>query len=86
MKEHKAMSLQIVLRRPDRGRVPERGDLTEVSVALKPDRGLYKDGKFVFAVKLPEDYPNSAPSVSCLTRMFHPNVDYNGTSVVSFCL
>jgi len=78
LKEHKAMSLQSFSDGQIEVVFPNEEDLTEVTVTLKPNSGLYKDGKFVFAVKLPEDYPSSAPSVSCQTKMFHPNIDYNG--------
>ena len=58
---------------------PDENDLTSVRVILKPNGGYYKDSKVEFAVKLPEDYPHSPPSVTCKTKIFHPNISYSGT-------
>jgi ubiquitin-protein ligase len=37
---------------------PHEEDLTRVRVVLLPNEGLYRDGRFVFGVVLPNDYPN----------------------------
>ncbi len=78
LKEYKAMSLHSFSDGQIEVDFPNENDLTEVRVFLKPNGGFYKDGKFQFAVKLPEDYPARAPSVTCKTKMFHPNINYEG--------
>lgn len=78
LKEYKAMALQSFSDGQIEVDFPDEQDLTRVRVILKPNGGYYRDGKFEFAVKLPEDYPNSAPSVECKTKMFHPNINYSG--------
>ncbi len=35
----------------------------------------YEDGKFVFEVKFPENYPFAPPYVYAVTLMWHPNID-----------
>jgi len=58
---------------------PDENNLAIVHVTLKPNDGLYQDGKFDFVVTLPEDYPNRAPTVYCKTKIFHPNISYSGS-------
>jgi len=78
LKEYKKMLLQSF----DDGQIqvefPNDDDLTQVRVVLLPNSGLYEGGRFVFSVQLPEDYPESAPSIMCDTKIFHPNIDYTG--------
>jgi ubiquitin-conjugating enzyme (huntingtin interacting protein 2) len=35
----------------------------------------YKNGKFIFEIKLPENYPFSPPYAYCHTLLWHPNID-----------
>ncbi|XP_064636634.1 uncharacterized protein LOC135493315 [Lineus longissimus] len=49
-------------------------DLQWFVVEICPNGGLYHGGKFVFVV-CPYDYPTDPPTVICLTRVYHPNID-----------
>lgn len=80
LKEYQTMALQSFSDGQIEVIFPNDEDLANVTAILRPNGGFYKDGKFEFAIRLPEDYPNSAPSVTCKTKMFHPNIAYGGTS------
>ena len=43
-------------------------------VEILPNDGFYCGGKFNFRVTL-KDYPDRAPSVRCVTQIYHPNID-----------
>jgi len=47
-------------------------------VILTPKEGYYKNGRFVFHLSLPLDYPNSKPTITCMTKIYHPNISYWG--------
>ena len=48
-------------------------------VQYTPDSSTYwYGGKYIFAFEVLEDYPVSAPLVMCKTKIYHPNIDYNG--------
>jgi len=52
-------------------------------VSVIPDSGPYKSGKFDFLVKVPPRYPISAPSIKCVTHIYHPNIDDCGEICLS---
>jgi len=54
-------------------------------ITLTPNDGLYEDGDYEIEMKLPKDYPNSKPSFTCRSTIFHPNVDYSGKICFSLC-
>ena len=41
-----------------------------------PKDSYYKGGLFYFKVKFPDDYPNSRPTISFLTPIYHLNIKY----------
>jgi ubiquitin-protein ligase len=49
------------------------------AVLLGPAKSPYDGGKFQFEIKFPATYPISPPSIRCLTRIFHCNIDHTGT-------
>ncbi|CAF2150729.1 unnamed protein product [Rotaria magnacalcarata] len=46
-------------------------------IEITPRDGPYANGSFIFRIEVcPDgDYPDSQPTVSCLTRIYHPNID-----------
>ncbi|MCJ1281634.1 hypothetical protein MMC26_000955 [Xylographa opegraphella] len=57
-------------------------DLTQLSVLLTGPQGTpYAAGVWKLHLKIPHDYPNSAPKASFRTKMWHPNVEESTGSV-----
>ncbi|GLD92130.1 hypothetical protein PINS_up000663 [Pythium insidiosum] len=44
-------------------------------VSLDDSAGPYANGDFTFTVQIPPTYPFHPPTVMCLTRIWHPNID-----------
>ncbi|KAI9790538.1 MAG: hypothetical protein M1816_005045 [Peltula sp. TS41687] len=62
------------------GSTPE--DLTQLSVLLAGPEGTpYSDGLWRVHLKMPEDYPRSAPKAAFRTKIWHPNVEESTGSV-----
>eukprot|EP01119_Soliformovum_irregulare_P019685 TRINITY_DN6291_c0_g1_i2.p1 TRINITY_DN6291_c0_g1~~TRINITY_DN6291_c0_g1_i2.p1 ORF type:complete len:411 (-),score=118.16 TRINITY_DN6291_c0_g1_i2:95-1327(-) len=50
-----------------------------IDIILTPVEGMYEGSRVVFNMRLPENYPQSPPTlVSCKTKIFHPNVTFDG--------
>merc|ERR1719320_287124 len=52
------------------------------AVIFGPDDTPWEDGTFKLSLAFTEDYPNKAPKVKFITKMFHPNIYADG----SICL
>jgi len=52
------------------------------AVIFGPDDTPWEDGTFKLRVDFTEEYPNKAPTVKFITKMFHPNIYADG----SICL
>jgi ubiquitin-conjugating enzyme E2 M len=57
---------------------PNKKDLLNFEVKLKPVDGLYQGANLKFKVTVPKGYPHTAPTCVCETRCYHPNIDLNG--------
>ena len=58
-------------------------NLTYYEVEYLPDSNSYwNGGKFIFSFELPNDYPYNPPKIKCKTKIFHPNIDYDGNVCV----
>eukprot|EP00741_Cyanophora_paradoxa_P003888 tig00000737_g3782.t1 len=62
---------------------PRENDIMQwEAVIFGPENTPWEDGTFKLSLVFTEDYPNKAPTVKFLTRMFHPNIYADG----SICL
>jgi len=50
---------------------------------ISPDDGIYKGGTFNFHIKVPLEYNLSPPTVHCLTKLWHPNINQDGDVCLS---
>lgn len=50
----------------------------KLNINVKPDEGIYKNGNFKFQMMFNELYPIEPPSINCLNKIFHPNIDLQG--------
>jgi len=48
------------------------------SFAVTSDSGLWQGGIFEFKVNYPKTYPFSGPKVTCVDKIYHPNIDLEG--------
>ena len=70
----------------DAGRIAEASfpnpqDLTNFLVTVHPDEGFWAGATYEFSVNIPPTYPHDPPKVHCNTKIFHPNITYEGTVI-----
>lgn len=47
-------------------------------VSVTPDEGYWKTASFKFKFSVPDDYPYTPPKITCMTKIYHPNIDLQG--------
>jgi len=57
---------------------PNPNDLTDFQVQIGPESGYWTGAEFLFAFRFPAEYPHTPPKVTCLTKILHPNIDWDG--------
>ena len=70
----------------DAGRIaeatfPNPQDLTNFLVVVSPDEGFWSGARYEFSFSIPPTYPHDPPKVHCNTKIFHPNINLEGTHV-----
>ena len=59
--------------------IRQQGSVVDFEVEYTPDSGSYwYGGKYLFSFHFPDDFPFSPPKVMCKTKIYHPNIDYDG--------
>ena len=59
--------------------IKESNKIMDFQVEYKPDSDSYwYGGKYLFSFHFTDDFPNEPPKVLCKTKIYHPNIDYDG--------
>lgn len=58
--------------------IPDPNNLQYFIVRITPESGIWKNGNFDFEFTIPDDFPFTRPTVKCLTRIWHPNIEETG--------
>ena len=57
---------------------PNPNDLCNFNVLVQPDTGYWVGAKYNFSFTIPALYPHEPPKVTCLTKIYHPNINLEG--------
>ena len=58
---------------------PDPNNFMNFQVEYTPEKdSLWFGGKYVFSFAFHDDFPMSPPKVMCLTKIYHPNIDFQG--------
>jgi len=53
-------------------------DLLHPTMTVTPKEGYWFGASFKFRMDFPKSYPIEPPTVTCLTKIYHPNIDFSG--------
>ena len=57
----------------------KKDDFMNFKVVYTPESDSYwYGGKYEFSFSVPDSYPFNPPKVMCLTKIYHPNIDFQG--------
>jgi len=57
--------------------------LHDFKLTIGPEEGHWKGGAFQFHIIVTEDYNFAPPTVKCLTKLWHPNINEDGAVCLS---
>eukprot|EP01017_Pseudomicrothorax_dubius_P025522 TRINITY_DN2765_c0_g3_i1.p1 TRINITY_DN2765_c0_g3~~TRINITY_DN2765_c0_g3_i1.p1 ORF type:complete len:183 (+),score=52.37 TRINITY_DN2765_c0_g3_i1:52-600(+) len=47
-------------------------------IITPPKDSLWEGGSYKMILEFPEDYPFNPPKATCMTKIYHPNIEYTG--------
>ena len=57
---------------------PDENDIMHFIVRIRPIAGIWANHNFDFKFDISEDWPIERPSITILTKIWHPNIDEEG--------
>ena len=59
---------------------PDKNNIMEFEATIKIDdsESLWYPATYKFNVKVPPNYPHDPPRCTCMTKIYHPNIDLSG--------
>jgi len=58
--------------------IPNPDNIQEFTARLTPDQGIWAGARYDFKFTIPDGFPFDRPSVRCVTRIWHPNIEETG--------
>lgn len=58
--------------------LPDPTHLQTFRLSIVPDQGYWRGASFTFQFVIPDNYPYKPPKVTCITKIYHPNIDTQG--------
>jgi len=49
-----------------------------IKIAVEQKESYWYGGTYTFKFEIPDNYPYKPPKVTCLDKIYHPNIDVNG--------
>ena len=79
MKEMPDIEKEIPISVPQARLIRNKNQIMDFEVEYTPDKAsFWYGGKYLFSFHFPDNYPNNPPKVMCKTKIYHPNIDYDG--------
>lgn len=77
---HRMQSDMANLELPDNVKMelPDKEDFMNFFVEVTPEDGYWGTATFKFKFTVPGDYPYTPPKITCLDKIYHPNIDLQG--------
>ena len=78
-KEMPEMEKDLKINVPQARLIRHGKEVMNFEVEYTPDQASYwYGGKYLFTFSFPDDFPYKPPKVMCKTKIYHPNIDYDG--------
>ena len=78
-KEMPDIEREIPISVPQAKLIRDKKNIMDFDVEYTPDSAsFWYGGKYVFSFHFPDNYPFNPPKVMCKTKIYHPNIDYDG--------